>query len=165
MCGIAIEIFVCNGQFNPTGLGSYQKQYQCFLKYLISRVNKEIYCKKNNKCNVMFMTTMKRMILTRFLGRLTLYTNDSSEEVNKKAGWQLYYMFHWIVLAFWPPPTPLLYFASKISTRVIRVPSTRIRASSLTTLYQVIVIDKTFLFRLFNCLILFSGFRNTVKVQ
>ena len=56
MCGIAIEIFVCNGQFNPTGLGSYHIQSQWFLKYRISRVNKEIYWNKNNE---MFMTSWR----------------------------------------------------------------------------------------------------------
>ena len=33
MFGIAIEIFVHDGQFNPTGLGSYHKQSQWFWKY------------------------------------------------------------------------------------------------------------------------------------
>ena len=42
MCGIAIEIFVCNGQFNLTGLGSYHKLShwaQWIQKYLISFVD------------------------------------------------------------------------------------------------------------------------------
>ena len=39
MCGIAIESFVCNGQFNLTGLRFYHKKSKWVQKYYITHVN------------------------------------------------------------------------------------------------------------------------------